>query len=255
MEKLQLAIVMPAYNEAGCIEQVATQWLQVAENHYGVLIVVNDGSKDETGPILDRLAARSSGLRVIHQKNAGHGAAVRHGYEKALETGAEFIFQTDSDDQFSPQDFGKLWEMRNESPFQLGVRAERHDPLVRIIISRINAMLLLVLYGTEIRDANVPFRLIRSAFLKVLLPWIPTNAFAPNIFLSVLAKRAGAEIIETPVTHRERETGTVSILRWKLLKVCLRCVRELWDFRFQLNRDRKAFGDATREAARTLHAA
>src|SRR5437868_4422665 len=101
----QLAIVMPAYNEEACIEGVVSAWLSVLDTVPGTLFVVNDGSRDGTGKVLDRLAESHASLRVIHQKNAGHGAAVLRGYAEAIALGPEWIFQTDSDDQFDPMDF------------------------------------------------------------------------------------------------------------------------------------------------------
>lgn len=230
-----LAIVMPAYNEQGCIEQVVRSWLGVLERVPGTLIVVNDGSRDKTGEILDRLASSHASLRVVHQKNAGHGAAVMRGYREAITLGASYVFQTDSDDQFDREDFWKLWDLRETSPFVLGNRSQRHDPLVRIIISRLNAVLLLLFFGTVVRDANCPFRLFRGSLLKAMMDILPPTVFAPNIFLAVIARRGGIPLLELPVTHRERKTGTVSILRLKLLKVCLRCVEELFAFRRTLS--------------------
>ncbi len=236
---MKLAIVMPAYNESACIERVVVEWLAVLERVPGALFVINDGSRDNTGPILDSLAAKHPNLRVIHQKNAGHGAAVLNGYRTAIESGAEYIFQTDSDDQFDRGDFWNLWPLQEASPFILGYREERHDPFARLIITRINKLLLFLCFGVRMRDANVPFRLMRADFLKQILAIFPRDVFAPNIFCSVVARLTGARVIEIAVTHRERQTGTVSILRWKLLKVCLRCVREIVGFRMSLTARRK----------------
>jgi hypothetical protein len=89
-------------------------------------------------------------------------------------------------------------------------------------------------FGTLIPDANIPFRLIQADFLAQLLTLIPSGAFAPNIFLAVLARRAGENLFQIPITHRDRATGTVSIVRWRLIKACLRSARELALFRLSL---------------------
>src|ERR1041385_4515531 len=88
---MALAIVMPAYNESECIERVVKSWLGVLDQVSGIIIVVNDGSKDNTGELLDKMAQSEPRLKVVHQKNAGHGAAVRHGYEEALNRGERYI--------------------------------------------------------------------------------------------------------------------------------------------------------------------
>jgi dolichol-phosphate mannosyltransferase len=243
---MKLAIVMPAYNESACIERVVGEWLAVFEKVPGALFVINDGSRDNTGELLDRLAAKHANLRVIHQKNAGHGAAVLNGYRTAIASGAEFIFQTDSDDQFEREDFWNLWAMKDTSSFILGYREHRQDPLSRLIITRINKLLCFLCFGVRLRDFNVPFRLMRASFLDGILRVFPADVFAPNIFCSVTAKLSGARIVELSVRHRERKTGTVSILRWKLMKVCLRCVREIVAFRVSLaarRKDLRALGE------------
>ena len=231
---MSLAIVMPAYNESGCIESVVKSWLTVFDTVPGVLIVVNDGSKDDTGKILDAVAQNEPRLKVIHQKNAGHGAAVMRGYQEALLTGEPYVFQTDSDDQFLPVDFPKLWELRDRSPFITGYRKVRHDAFARLVITRIVKVLNFLFFGCWLRDSNIPFRLIRAEYLRELLPLIPPGIFTPNIMLSVLAAKAGANLQEIPISHVERKTGTVSIVKWRLIKVCFRSAYELLRFRLSL---------------------
>lgn len=232
-------LIMPTYNEQDCIEQVVATWhSQLSETVGGPfrLIAVNDGSKDKTGQILDALALKMPALTVVHQQNGGHGVALLTGYRKALEFNPEYIFQTDSDDQFDAKDFSKLWKSRNSSFFILGQRKIRHDALHRLVITKILRLLLLILFQVSIDDANVPFRLIRGSYLKLLLSHLPQGIFAPNIFLSVLAARGGQDLMSIPVLHRDRQTGQVSIVRMKLLKICFRSVRELVGFRLNLSK-------------------
>lgn len=235
--KVDCALVMPAYNEQECIEGVVKSWRQqLAETVKGPfrLVVVNDGSRDQTGAILDRLAQEIPELVPVHQPNGGHGAALYTGYNKALELGAAYIFQTDSDDQFKATDFALLWAQRETSPFLLGNRRRRFDPLHRLVITRIMRFFLFLIFGAWLVDANIPFRLIRADYLRRLLGRLPKGLFAPNIFLTVLAARDGRKLGHIPVTHIERATGKVSIVRWKLIKVCLRSARELFLFRLSL---------------------
>ena len=241
-------LAMPAYNEEGCIENVVTRWLEELRTHFGercLCVVVNDGSRDQTGPILDRLAAGNPQIRVIHQANGGHGSALLHAYRQAVELNPAYVFQVDSDDQFSPADFGPMWRRRAESPFILGCRAKRQDAFHRLVITKILRLFLFMIYGRWLTDANVPFRLMTADFLRHALVVIPPAVFAPNIFLAVLAVRQGYDPLYLPVTHMERKTGKVSILRWKLVKVCFRCVGELWGFRATLAAlDRAGFKQA-----------
>lgn len=242
---LLLSIVMPAYNEEEVIETVVKQWTDLLTRQFPTdntrLIVINDGSKDKTGAILDQIQDRYPKLLVVHQPNGGHGNAVVNGYRKAVELQSDYVFQTDSDDQFVTEDFEKLWAKRKESPFVLGYRQVRYDAPARLVITQILKLSIALIYGTYINDSNIPFRLIRGSFLKKLLAQLPTPVpFAPNIFLAVMAKKAGNNLFDIPITHKERLTGTVSILKWKLLKVCIQSFKELAQFRFDLNSKVKA---------------
>jgi glycosyltransferase involved in cell wall biosynthesis len=232
---------MPAYNEEDCIEKVVENWTDFLKekfpNDKTTLIVINDGSKDSTGAILDKLSPGNSRLTVINQKNGGHGNAVVNGYKKAVELESQYIFQTDSDDQFVTSDFDKLWSKRNESKFILGYREIRHDATVRLFITKVLRGTISTVYGTYILDSNIPFRLIEGGFLKKLLKQLPDpEPFAPNIFLAVMAKKSGQKLFDVPITHKDRETGTVSIVKWNLWKVCIRSFKELLNFRIELNK-------------------
>lgn len=242
---LLLSIVMPAYNEQAVIETVVKQWSDLLTRLFPAdqtrLIVINDGSRDQTGAILDQIKTRYPKLIVVHQPNGGHGNAVVNGYRQAVALDSEYVFQTDSDDQFVTDDFSRLWARRHESPFILGYRQQRFDAPARLIITRILQASLALIYGTYISDSNIPFRLMSGPFLGRLLAQLPhPTPFAPNIFLSVLAKKAGYPTFDIPITHKPRQTGTVSILKWKLLKVCLQSFKELAQFRLELGRKVKA---------------
>lgn len=239
-QQTNLVVVIPVYNEQECIEEVITSWndflTQYLKGLQFRIIVVNDGSKDKTPGILDQVAKKIPALTVVHQQNGGHGNAVLHGYNDAVKLNPEWVFQVDSDNQFLPEDFPKLWEQRSKSNFLLGNRKKRYDDFNRLIITRIVRMLNFLLFGVFIIDANIPYRLIKGDYLARMLKALPDNPFAPNIFLSVMAKKDGNDTMSIPVTHKERETGQVSIIKLKLLKVCIRSARELLSFSFSLKK-------------------
>lgn len=232
--KYALTIVMPAYNEEGCIEKVVRSWHEevIKKLTPSRMVVVNDGSKDKTGEILDRLALQYPDLTVVHQSNSGHGAALRNAYNNAEDT--EWVFQVDSDDQFLPSDFWKLWDRRGENVFLTGYRKERFDAFHRLVITRALRLVLLLLFGCYCRDSNIPFRLIKGETLSKYLALIPGGVFIPNIFITVIAQKSGVKLLEIPVTHKERRTGKVSIMRFKLMKALFRCLGELIAFRRSL---------------------
>ena len=233
-QQLELSVVMPVYNEEGCIREVILSWGNFLNiyfnNNYFKIILINDGSKDNTKAVLDELSGSLPYLHVVDQKNGGHGKAVLNGYREAVKLGSAWVFQVDSDNQFLPEDFPKLWENRDKSNFILGYRKKRYDEADRLIITRIVIALNAFFFGVYIRDSNIPYRLIKGSYLPELLKALPGEPFAPNIFLSVIAKRDGNNLMNIPVTHKERITGQVSIIKIGLLKACYRTAKELFVF-------------------------
>jgi dolichol-phosphate mannosyltransferase len=240
MDVKRLAVVIPVYNEQACIEEVITTWgnflMQYLKEDIFKIIVVNDGSKDKTGEILQNLEKRVNYLQVINQKNGGHGNATLNGYREAVKSCAEWIFQVDGDNQFIPEDFPKFWDQRTNSNFIIGYRKKRYDDMNRLIITRILKSINLLFFGTYIVDSNIPYRLIKGAYMDKLLKVLPGEPFAPNIFLAVLAKKDGNDLMSIPVVHKERKTGQVSIIKLRLLKVCFRTTKELFGFSRQLKK-------------------
>lgn len=236
----KLAIVMPAYNEGEVIADVVEKWTGLLKKGFkpedqAVLIVVNDGSKDNTWETLHTLSQTNPMLIAVNQANGGHGNAVVNAYKKALEMDSEYVFQTDSDDQFETEDFFKLWEKRDQSDFILGYRKQRFDAPIRLIITRILKASIFLFLGAPIEDSNVPFRLIKGSYLRKLIQNLPEPVpFAPNIFIAVMAKRAGQNLFSIPISHKDRHTGEVSIKKMKLLKVCWQSFQELMAFRKNL---------------------
>lgn len=231
--EIPLSVVMPAYDEAGAIEAAVCD---IQEHVLGLVagaeaIVVNDGSSDETGPILDRLAARDPRLRVIHQANAGHGGALRTGLDAAWGT---YVLLIDSDRQIPLDVFPALWEIGRECDGAFGVRVERHDPGIRLALTKVIRRAVAALFRIEIRDANVPFKIFRRQIWIDARPLIPPRTLAPSLFLAIFARYRRLDVVECPVPHRARATGTVSIRRFKLFRFCARASAELLAFRVRL---------------------
>ena len=237
MTKETFIVVMPVYNEEGCIEKVVNSWIGLIKNFPGSeILVVNDGSKDRTKEKLDKLKNKFKELRVVHKENGGHGSAIIRGYGEAVKTKHNWIFQTDSDNQHSPKDFNKLWSIRHASNFILGYRLKRNDSLHRILIAKLILLLNIILFGKIIKDPNVPYRLMKREYLEKLLNAIPKNVFLPNMFLTILAIKDHQNVMDIPISHKERKTGKVSLIKWKLVKACLRGFKELVLFRLNLSR-------------------
>lgn len=230
-----VSVVMPAYNEADGIRvAVAAAQQHVLDKLPGAeLVVVNDGSRDNTGSILDEIAAADPRVRVLHTPNGGHGTALMRGLAYAQ---GDYVFLVDSDDQIPLDAFWGLWTRAHESngaPLDgvFGIRRVRHDAQFRKVLTRFIGFCLMLLFGTSIRDANVPFKLVRRQVWLEAQPYIPDGTLAPSLFLAVYMKRTKRSLAFVDVAHRDRLTGTVSIRRWKLIKFCAKGFQQLLDFR------------------------
>jgi dolichol-phosphate mannosyltransferase len=230
----QLSVIMPAYNEEGAIEAAVAEVRDWALDRIrgAELVVVDDGSRDRTGAILDALAAVDPRIRVIHRVNGGHGPALRTGLEAAR---GDYLFLMDSDGQIPLSAFGPLWNaVGGGHDAAFGVRAHRQDPVLRLWLTRVIRRVLPMLFGVRLADANVPFKLLRRRLWDDARSVIPEDALTPSLFLAVFAAARGYDFVEIPVPHRERQTGVVSIRRWRLVKFCARAFRQLLTFRGRL---------------------
>ncbi|NEA36863.1 glycosyltransferase family 2 protein [Streptomyces sp. SID13031] len=231
--KRELAVVVPVYNEVGCIRQVLEEWIAtldtagLTDEHMVHMIIIDDGSTDGTSQILAELATKDQRLKVVKQRCGGHGPSVIHGYQLALESQAEYIFQIDSDNEFEPSEFASLWELRDRAPFVLGCRVRRNSPLHRRFISRSLRLLQRVLFQVNIPDSNVPYRLMGRNYLNFALKHIPSNVFIPNVYMSIVAHALQVPVVYVPISHRQRTTGKVSIHGWRLLRVCAKNLAQL----------------------------
>jgi dolichol-phosphate mannosyltransferase len=230
----RLTAIMPAYNEEGAIaDAVAEVQQHVLDCVAGSeLIVVNDGSRDRTGAILDGLASADPRVHPLHKQNGGHGPAVLDGLNVAR---GEYVFLLDSDRQIPLEAFAKLWDaVQPDRDGAFGVRLHRDDPTLRLVLTRVVRVSLRLLFGVSLRDANVPFKVLRRSIWLDAHPHIPDDTLAPSLFLAIYAARRGCNIAAIDVPHRERQTGVVSIRRWKLIKFCSRAFGQMLTFRRSL---------------------
>jgi glycosyltransferase involved in cell wall biosynthesis len=211
-----LWVVMPAYNEEEALPLVVDEWVAAlrAVVPAFTMLVVNDGSKDRTEDVLQQLAARVPELRVLSKLNSGHGQSCMVGYRTALAAGAEWVLQIDSDGQCDPVAFAEFWRRAQAGrPVVFGFRRHRGDGVVRQVISRVVSLVVLAGAGRYVRDANVPYRLLRADVLHAVIDQIPSDFYLANCLLSALV--AGRDRIDwVDIAFRARLGGTPSVRTW-----------------------------------------
>jgi glycosyltransferase involved in cell wall biosynthesis len=228
-----VTIVMPAFNEQDIIERTVRDWHDqvVAKLPGAELLVVDDCSTDGTGAVLEKLATQLPAVRFVRPaRNGGHGKALRFGFRQTKE---EYIFQIDSDQQHLPSEFWELWMLR-ENDFVFGVRKDRADGWLRVVITRTMRILNFAMWGIWIRDANCPFKLMRRDALESVLGNISEGCFIPMVEVSILARKMKFSVAEVSVTHLARRGGTQSLkgaMRW--IRVGFTCAWQLLTLRLQ----------------------
>ena len=232
MSAYELTVVMPAFNEEAGIEAAVNEVrAEILDKIPATLLVVEDGSRDRTNEILDRLEQEDDRVRAHHKENEGHGPALIRGVELA---DTPWILLIDSDMQIPLQGFAEIWTRAQGLDGIFGVRAKRDDPRFRLFLTGVIRFALRLLLRCKLRDANVPFKLFRREDWNRARAIIPHDTLAPSLFYAVVAARRGQHIEHLELPHRERQTGVVSIRRWKLVKFCWRAFLQLLQFRRRL---------------------
>lgn len=208
-----LYLIMPAYNEEVNIEKVIDDWYPVVEKtgENSRFIVVDDGSKDSTYEIMKRAAGERPQLIPLTKANKGHGATVLYGYYYALEQGADYIFQTDSDGQTNPEEFWEFWKQREQYDMLIGHRCHREDGASRVFVTKVLKLVIRLCFGVSVTDANTPFRLMKAETLREQIGQIPEDFNLSNVLLSVIYAKKGLKVRYLPISFRQRQGGVNSI--------------------------------------------
>jgi glycosyltransferase involved in cell wall biosynthesis len=229
-----LYAVVPAYNEADNIAELVDEWAPVikATGPDARLVVIDDGSKDDTFKLLEELRERHGDvLTPLTKPNSGHGATLLYGYRYALEHGADWVFQTDSDRQTVPGEFPAFWTRRDTADALIGWRRGRQDGFSRVIVTKVLKAVVRLVFKVKAPDANCPFRLIRADALRQALATIPPDHNLANVLLTVRLIQQGRKVRWAPITFRPRQGGTNSINIPKIVGIGRRALRDFWGLR------------------------
>ncbi len=198
-------LVLPAHNEAENIEPVVRQALLVLPEYFDTfeVIVVNDGSRDSTGEIVDRLAREDARVRVIHhKKNRGYGGALTSGFKAS--TGDHVMFM-DADRQFDISDIERLYPFIPSHEIVAGFRMMRQDELHRRVFAEVFNLIVRVLFGVHLRDIDCAFKIFDGDLIRSLDLSSPGALI--NTEIQAKARRQGARLQQVGVRHFPRIAG------------------------------------------------
>lgn len=199
------SLILPAHNEAENIEPVVQHALDVLPTYFDrfEIIVVNDGSRDSTGEIIDRLAREDARVRPIHhKKNRGYGGALTSGFEAS--TGDHVMFM-DADRQFDILDIERLYPFISSHEIVAGFRMMRQDELHRRIFAEIFNLVVRILFGVHLRDIDCAFKIFDGDLIRSLRLSSPGALI--NTEIQAKARRQGARLQQVGVRHFPRIAG------------------------------------------------
>jgi len=161
-------VVVPCYNEAGNIEKVVGIILSELEQLTAdfEIIIINDGSADNTGELADKLVLGDNRVRVIHhEENRGYGGSIKSGYYAATK---ELVCLFPGDGQFDIRELGKLLPLMDRVDIAATYRIDRRDPFHRKVNQFLYNTAIAVLFGVRLRDIDCGFKLMKSKIFRIV---------------------------------------------------------------------------------------
>ena len=226
-DEASISACMLCYNDAetiaGLVERAAGALDQIGLE--GEIVVVDDGSADDSLERLADVAAREPRLRVIeHAANRGYGGALRSALTEAC---GDWIFYTDGDGQYDPAQLVRLAEhVTEEVDWVQGYKRYRSDPLQRRIVGAVYATAMGFVFGLPIRDIDCDFRLMRGDHVRRLRLEKDSGAICVELVHGL--QSTGARCVEVEVDHFERSHGTSQFFRPRRILSSLWDVATLW---------------------------
>ena len=219
-------LILPTYNEAENVQAIVAAAAEVlataAPDGFRVLIV-DDGSPDGTGELADRMAVERDWLEVLHrtEKN-GIGPAYLAGFRHALDRGAGYVMEMDSDFSHDPADLARLLQaVYDGADLALG---SRYVPgggvsdwgLLRRFISEGGSTYARIVLGLQVRDLTGGFKCFRREVLEAIhFDGVRSHGYAFQVELTYRAVQAGFKVVEVPIVFRDRQQGT-SKMSWRI---------------------------------------
>lgn len=202
-----LSVFFPAFNEGENIAKTVEKAIKVLKDlkiKDWEIIIVDDGSKDNTLEVSKKLSEREKNIRVITQPNGGYGAALKTGFTNAK---YDWIVYTDSDGQFDFSEVSKFIEKTSEYDLLMGYRIKRNDPLKRLILAKGWKIMIMFFFRVYFKDVDCGFKMAKKEVIEKISPLESTRGGMINAELAIKAKKAGFRIGQIGVYHYPRLAG------------------------------------------------
>ena len=216
-----LYIVIPAYNEEANILGVVDSWYSLLEGKSpeSRLVVADSGSTDATHNILLKFKRSHPQFEILDTDDKGHGPKVIALYDHAIKSGADYIFQTDSDGQTSPKEFNAFWEDRRDFDGIFGNRTERGDGKSRAFVEKVVCFLLKLYFKVKVPDANAPFRLMKASVVEKYLYKLDSHYNLPNIMMTTYFSYYKERTEFKVISFKSRKAGKNSVNIPRIIKI------------------------------------
>lgn len=203
----KLSVFFPVFNEEGNIGNTVEKAINVLNRlkiEYEI-IIVNDGSIDNTAQVVDSLVKKNAKIRVIHHpQNLGYGEALKSGFYNAR---YDTVVYTDGDGQFDFSEVTKFLEKIENNDLVIGYRKKRQDPFFRILFKQGWKLSLWAMFGSTLKDVDCGFKMIRREVLEKIPHLESARGAMINPELVIKAKKKGFKIAQVGVNHYPRLSG------------------------------------------------
>lgn len=221
-----LSIVVPAYNEADTIEDTVERIDEQVRTRFGAfeIVVVNDGSDDGTGRVVETLQIARADVRTVsYSRNRGKGYALKQGCEEAS---GDYVLFLDADSELDPERLERFVDTMESEDADIVIGSKRHPdsdvdyPLSRRVLSKGYSLMIAALFRLHVTDTQVGMKLFRKEVVDDVMPLVLVKEYAFDVEMLVLGEKFGYDIVEAPV---DLEFSGGSSVDWKAI------ARIAWD--------------------------
>ena len=227
-------VIIPTYNEAANLPQIVPQVL--SQDPRLDVLVVDDGSPDDTGRIADEMARTNPRLHALHREaKLGLGTAYITGFKWALERGYDYVFEMDADFSHDPAHLKEFLTAIQDADLVLGSRyldgkvTIVNWPMSRLFLSYAANIYARAVTGLPIFDTTAGFKCFRRNVLESIdLNSVKSNGYAFQIEMSFRAWKRGFRLVEIPIIFVDRTEGVSKMSK----KIVREAVWMVWRLRW-----------------------